>query len=199
MMNDQNFAQAVYLKDYEIPHFFIDKTELHIELCADKTIVTSNLQLRRNPESTYKGALVLSGVDLTLLSVSIDGRALVPAEYQVDTEQLILSTPDHCELSCVTCINPRDNTSLEGLYLSSGMFCTQCEAEGFRKITYYLDRPDTLSQFTTTIVAEKAHYPVLLSNGNPVASGDFDDGRHWITWEDLLRNQPIYLPWLPAN
>ena len=137
---------------------------------------------------------MLSGVELTLLSVSIDGRVLEANEYQVNEEQLILTIPDHCVVSCVTEINPQQNTSLEGLYSSSGMFCTQCEAEGFRKITYYLDRPDVLSQFTTTLVADKAEYPVLLSNGNLVDSGDVnsDSGRHWARWEDPFR-KPAYL------
>jgi aminopeptidase N len=95
-------------------------------------------------------------------------------------------------LECETLIKPQDNTSLEGLYKSQKMFCTQCEAEGFRKITYYMDRPDVMAKFVTTVVADKERYPVLLSNGNNIASGDLDDGRHWVTWEDPFR-KPCYL------
>lgn len=96
-------------------------------------------------------------------------------------------------------IHPESNTALEGLYKSGKMFCTQCEAEGFRKITYYLDRPDVMSRFTTTVSAEQQRYPVLLSNGNPVASGSEGNGRHWATWEDPFK-KPAYLsPWSPAT
>ena len=123
----------------------------------------------------------------------IDGRALDESEYQLDDEQLrIEGLPDSCVLECVTLIKPQENTSLEGLYKSNGMFCTQCEAEGFRKITYYLDRPDVMSVFTTTIVAARQEYPVLLSNGNPVEQGELDDGRHWVRWLDPFK-KPAYL------
>ncbi len=109
-----------------------------------------------------------------------------------EDELAIAGVPDRFELEIETFIRPQDNTALEGLYKSSGNFCTQCEAEGFRRITYYLDRPDVMARFTTTVIADKKQYPVLLSNGNPVEHGDYDDGRHWVRWEDPFK-KPCYL------
>jgi len=188
-------GKTVYLKDYQPPAYLIDETHLTFQLFEDKTLVSSELVLRRNPEAPSAGSndLVLDGVDLTLLSVSIDGRELGEAEYSVNDHALVLSAlPDNFTLSCNTQIKPHENTSLEGLYKSRTMFCTQCEAEGFRKITYFLDRPDVLSSFTTRIEADKSLYPVLLSNGNKIDSGDLQEGRHFATWEDPFR-KPSYL------
>ena len=137
--------------------------------------------------------LILDGQSLELLSINLNNHPLTAADYQTDTNQLMIHrVPDRFELTLTTRIRPQENTSLEGLYKSSGNFCTQCEAEGFRKITYYLDRPDVMSVFTTTLVADKTLYPVLLSNGNLTDSGELDDGRHWATWHDPYR-KPSYL------
>ncbi|WP_026244629.1 aminopeptidase N [Dasania marina] len=186
--------KTIFLKDYQVPEFLIDHSDLHFTLAAEETTVRSRLSMRRNAESTVQDAsLVLHGQDMRLQSVSVDGLALAPEAYKVDEETLTLFTvPDKFTLECVTEIKPQQNTSLEGLYRSSKMYCTQCEAEGFRKITYYLDRPDVMSLFTTTIVADKTSYPVLLSNGNNVASGENSDGSHWVTWEDPFK-KPAYL------
>jgi aminopeptidase N len=186
--------KTIYLKDYQVPLFLIDKTDLHFSLDEDVSQVRSVLLIRRNPESTDSSAdLVLHGEGLALKSLSIDGVDLKESAYQISAETLsIYSAPDQFELQCTVEIKPQENTSLEGLYKSNTMFCTQCEAEGFRKITYYLDRPDVMSVFTTTVVADKNRYPVLLSNGNNVESGDFEDGRHWVKWDDPFK-KPAYL------
>ncbi|MCK9815719.1 aminopeptidase N [Pseudomonas sp. MAFF 302046] len=186
--------QMIYLKDYQAPEYLIDETHLTFELFEDHSLVHAQLVMRRNPA---RGAglppLVLDGQQLELLSVSLGDRELSAADYQLDDSHLTLQ-PKAQSFTVDTSvrIHPESNTALEGLYKSSGMFCTQCEAEGFRKITYYLDRPDVMSKFTTTVVAEQHRYPVLLSNGNPIASGPGEDGRHWATWEDPFM-KPAYL------
>ena len=186
--------QVIYLKDYQAPEYLIDETHLTFELFEDHTLVHAQLVMRRNPA---RGAglppLVLDGQQLELLSVALDDQALAAGDYQLDDSHLTVQpNSEQFTLDTSVRIHPESNTALEGLYKSSGMFCTQCEAEGFRKITYYLDRPDVMSTFTTTVIAEQHRYPVLLSNGNPIGSGPADDGRHWATWEDPFM-KPAYL------
>ncbi len=185
---------TIYLQDYRPPQFLITTTVLRFELDETQTRVDARLTIRRNPAAKKADSnIVLHGAQLRLQALAIDDRILVADEYNVDGETLtIYGVPDNFELTSTVTINPRDNTSLEGLYQSRGMYCTQCEAEGFRKITYYLDRPDVMSEFTTTIFADKNRYPVLLANGNPQASGDLPDGRHWVTWHDPFK-KPAYL------
>ncbi|WP_230663641.1 aminopeptidase N [Pseudomonas aeruginosa] len=186
--------KVIHLKDYQAPDYLIDETHLKFELFEDHSLVHAELKLRRNPE---RGAglppLLLHGQQLELLALELDGQALGADDYQLDDEQLGVQ-PRQAEfvLRSTVRIHPESNTALEGLYKSGKMFCTQCEAEGFRKITYYLDRPDVMSRFTTTVSAEQQRYPVLLSNGNPVASGSEGNGRHWATWEDPFK-KPAYL------
>ncbi|MEP5766513.1 MAG: aminopeptidase N [Halieaceae bacterium] len=183
---------AIYLKDYQPPAYLIDATRLEFELHEDHAVVRSRLSLRRNPAADQSAPLELHGQELELLQLEIDGRALAESEYSVGPESLhIAESPAEFELYCVTRIQPQDNTSLEGLYKSRTMFCTQCEAEGFRKITYYLDRPDVMAVFTVRVEADKERYPVLLSNGNLVDSGA-DEQRHWTVWEDPFP-KPAYL------
>ena len=186
--------RAIFLKDYQVPDFLIDKTHLHVVLHPTKTRVASDLLIRRNPDTSGNDCpLVLHGQEIDLQTVSIDGRQLNDNEYAVGAETLtIFSVPTQCTLSVVGFIAPVENSSLEGLYKSRSMYCTQCEAEGFRKITYFLDRPDVLSEFTTTVVADKTEFPVLLSNGNPIKSGDLDDNMHFVTWHDPFL-KPAYL------
>jgi aminopeptidase N len=186
--------KMIYLKDYQAPDYLIDETHLTFELFDDHTLVHAQLVMRRNPAA---GAglppLVLDGQQLELLSVALDDRELSAGDYQLSDSHLTLQpTTASFVIDSSVRIHPESNTALEGLYKSSGMFCTQCEAEGFRKITYYLDRPDVMSKFTTTLSAEQHSYPVLLSNGNPIASGNEGDGRHWSTWEDPFM-KPAYL------
>jgi aminopeptidase N len=186
--------KMIYLKDYQAPDYLIDETHLTFELYEDHTLVHAQLVMRRNPAA---GAglppLALDGQQLELLSVALDDRELSAADYQLSDSHLTLQpTQERFVIDSTVRIHPESNTALEGLYKSSGMFCTQCEAEGFRKITYYLDRPDVMSKFTTTLSAEQHSYPVLLSNGNPIATGSEGDGRHWATWEDPFM-KPAYL------
>ena len=186
--------QMIYLKDYQAPDYLIDETHLTFELFEDHTLVHAQLVMRRNPaRGAGLPALVLDGQQLELLSVSLDDVELATDDYQLSDSHLILHpTSEQFVVDTSVKIHPESNTALEGLYKSGGMFCTQCEAEGFRKITYYLDRPDVMSKFTTTVVAEQHSYPILLSNGNPIASGPDEDGRHWATWEDPFM-KPAYL------
>ena len=186
--------KMIYLKDYQAPDYLIDETHLTFELFEDHTLVHAQLVMRRNPAA---GAglppLQLDGQQLELLTLALNDRELKPADYQLSDSHLTLQ-PDSASfvIDSSVRIHPESNTALEGLYKSGGMFCTQCEAEGFRKITYYLDRPDVMSKFTTTLSAEQHSYPVLLSNGNPIASGSEDGGRHWATWQDPFM-KPAYL------
>ncbi|NOX75628.1 MAG: aminopeptidase N [Gammaproteobacteria bacterium] len=187
--------QTVRLADYCAPDFFIDSVDLHFSLDEATTRVTARMALRRNAgsEKATGRPLILHGRELELISVSLDGEILDAGRYEVGTESLSLpGLPDAFELDIVTDIHPADNTSLGGLYTSGGNFCTQCEAEEFRKITYYLDRPDVMARFTTTLVADREHYPVLLSNGNLMDQGETDDGRHWARWQDPFP-KPAYL------
>ena len=184
---------AIRLADYQPPNHLITDTHLEFELNEGVTQVTSRLSVRRAGAGS---TLRLDGQHLELVSVAVDGRALTSNEYQVDDESLTLfDLPEACELSVVTRIHPEQNDALEGLYKSGGrsggMYCTQCEAQGFRRITYYLDRPDVLARFTTTIVADP-RYPVLLSNGNPTDERILPDGRRRVTWQDPFP-KPSYL------
>ncbi len=188
-------VREIRLAEYQVPAYLIDTTHLHFELGESGTLVKSVLQMRLNPEYPDQSgvSLVLHGVDLQLKRIAIDGHNLSDDAYAVDDETLTIHKVPKCfELECVTLIKPHENTSLEGLYKSSKMYCTQCEAEGFRKITYYLDRPDVMSVFTTTIAADKNKYPVLLGNGNDIERGDLPNGRHWVTWHDPFK-KPAYL------
>ena len=186
--------KMIYLKDYQAPDYLIDETHLTFELFDDHSLVHAQLVMRRNPA---RGAelppLVLDGEQMQLLSVKLDDSDLSGDDYQLAADSLTLQPRSETfTVDTSVRIHPETNTALEGLYKSSGMFCTQCEAEGFRKITYYLDRPDVMSRFTTTLIADQQQYPILLSNGNPVGNGPQEDGRHWATWEDPFM-KPAYL------
>ena len=183
--------KAIYLKDYKQPDYWIDHTHLSFDLYEDHAMVSAALTMHRNPGQDGLPELVLVGDDLELMSVELDDKPF--SNYQVNENRLTIKVPtERFVLKTVCRIKPQENTSLEGLYKSNGMFCTQCEAEGFRKITYYLDRPDVMSRFTTRISADKTAYPVLLSNGNDIARGELEDGRHWVSWEDPFK-KPSYL------
>ena len=197
-------ARTVHLKDYRPPAFLIETTDLRVELFEDCALVRARLRLRRNEASgvVHEPDLVLQGEHLELERVLLDATELQPGQYLTSAETLTIKDIDTLleagqrgfEITCQTRIEPQNNTALEGLYKSRTMFCTQCEAEGFRRITYYLDRPDVLSVFTTTVVADRARYPVLLSNGNMIDAGadPLDDKRHWVTWHDPFP-KPCYL------
>ena len=186
--------RTVYLKDYQVPAFLIDQVELCFELGESSTRVTAVTHMRRNPNSSEQNAaLGLDGESLKLESLHIDGEPLAEREYALDDEGLsIEEVPDRFVLEVITTIEPQNNTSLEGLYQSSGNFCTQCEAQGFRKITYFLDRPDVMATYTVRIEAEQKRYPVLLSNGDNIEKGTLGDGRHYAVWRDPFP-KPSYL------
>lgn len=184
--------QLIYLKDYQTPHFFIEKVDLEFELGEATTLVKSRLQIHANPANPSKN-LLLKGEALELKSVSLDHKQLAPSEYQRTDESLtIFNVPKDFTLEIETILKPQENTELSGLYKSSGNFCTQCEAQGFRRITYFMDQPDVMAKYTTTITADEQRYPVLLSNGNLIESGTLDDGRHWARWNDPFK-KPSYL------
>ena len=185
----QNRPETIYLKDYQPPAYRVESLDLHFDLHETRTVVTATQTLVKERAEPLK----LNGEALKLLSIEIDGQALSTDQYRLDEELLIIDeVPDTFTLEIKTEINPQANTTLDGLYLSSGNFCTQCEAEGFRRITYYQDRPDVMTLFTTTIEADKSKFPVLLSNGNRIDGGDLDQGRHWATWHDPFK-KPCYL------
>lgn len=181
--------QAKYRQDYQAPDYTITEIDLDFNLDPVKTVVTAVSQVKRiNPQSS---TLELHGEDLSLVSIEIDGKAW--SDYQQTEGKLIIkSLPESFTLRIVNEISPEKNTALEGLYVSGDALCTQCEAEGFRHITFYQDRPDVLARYTTTITADKARYPYLLSNGNRIAEGELENGRHWVKWEDPFP-KPSYL------
>ncbi len=181
--------QAKYRRDYRAPDYQITDISLDFSLDAENTTVTavSRVLLQGEPGA----ALVLDGEDLQLQQLLVNG-AEWPHYHLHEGSLSIEQLPASFTLTVVTLIHPAQNTALEGLYLSGDALCTQCEAEGFRHITYYLDRPDVLARFTTRIVADKARYPFLLSNGNRQDSGETDDGRHWVVWQDPFP-KPCYL------
>ncbi len=182
--------RAIHLADYKAPEFRIRTVHLDFTLSPEATRVTSRLEIARQ---TGSGPLVLAGESQKLLSIALDGRQLSPGEYLVDDKNLTVPNPPaKLTLEIASEINPAANTALEGLFLSNGMFCTQCEPEGFRRITYFLDRPDNLSVFTVRIEADREQYPVLLSNGNRIESGELAGGRHFAVWHDPFP-KPSYL------
>lgn len=185
---------TIYRKDYKPFDYLIQSAELCFELGEESVVVRSQLSIQANHDTSLEQrALILHGHRFSLLELKIDGVPLDQDRYSSTTEQLVIhSVPTAFTLEVRTELRPQDNTFLEGLYRSGGMFCTQCEAEGFRAITYYPDRPDVLTVFTTTIIAERLRYPVLLSNGNLLKQGEMPDGRHFATWHDPFR-KPSYL------
>jgi aminopeptidase N len=184
-------AKAIHLKDYAPPPYLIERIALDVDIRADDAISKATLSVRRNPASDAKGApLFLDGEALELLSVRLDGKEI---PFKVTAEALSISdVPDSFTLETESRLCPQKNTALEGLYAAKSGFVTQCEAQGFRRITWFVDRPDNLARFVTTVHADKKKYPVLLSNGNRVAGGDEAGGRHWARFEDPFP-KPSYL------
>ena len=181
--------QTVYLKDYQKPSFLVDSIHLDIQVYDEHSQVDAVLELTRQTE----GDLVLLGRDLELKSVVLNGQQLSQEQYTLDAEQLVIrNAPNQIKLETSVIIHPESNTQLEGLYqAASDLFVTQNEPEGFRKITFYPDRPDVLSVFTTRVEADKK-YPVLLANGNLIEAGEAGEGRHYTIWQDPTK-KPAYL------
>jgi aminopeptidase N len=190
----ESAQQTIFLKDYRAPAFHVHATQLTVDIRSGYTLVETVLDLSRAPAASADEPLRLHGVDLELEALEIDGEPVAATRYHIEGEELVISAvpAGSFRLQSRVRIHPEKNTALEGLYSSNDMYCTQCEAEGFRKITFYPDRPDVMSRFVTTIRADKKRFPVLLANGNPVAQGDLEDGRHFATWEDPFP-KPSYL------
>ncbi len=196
-MLPRDIRMAVHRRvDYRPPAFVVDAIELEFDLDPAATTVTAKLAFRRNPGAATAdrtAPLVLDGEQQTDVTVELDGIALTAAEWTIDTARLtVLAPPDAGTLVVRSRIAPLRNVSLEGLYVSSNVFCTQCESEGFRRITYFPDRPDVLARYQVTLRADRRAYPVLLSNGERVAAGALPDGRHYATWRDP-HPKPSYL------
>ena len=186
--------KTIFLKDYAPPAFLVSRIDLDVDLRDDHALIKAKLAIARNPKSAdRKAPLLLDGDELELISVALDGRALDSGEFSASAEYLeIPAVPDRFALETTVRIHPKQNTKLMGLYASKDGCFTQCEAEGFRRITFFPDRPDVMSRYTNTIHADKAAFPFLLSNGNQIAAGDEPGGRHWAKWEDPFP-KPAYL------
>ncbi len=183
------FDKTIYLKNYTPPAFSVTSVLLDFELFDDHALVKNQMQLKRQ----HPGNLYLHGDELELINIMIDETELPQSAYHMDGQNMVISSsPDEFKLNIITRIYPQNNTKLSGLYRSNHLFCTQCEAEGFRRMTFFPDRSDVLTLFTTRISASKADYPVLLSNGNMMDSGEKSDGRHWVVWQDPFK-KPSYL------
>lgn len=192
-MKHQNQTPTThYLKDYTPSVFLIEEIHLHVDLYEEYALVKAILNIHRRDKDTVKH-LVLDGEELQLESVFLNGSELNSDQYQVDARSLtVFNVPDHFNLETVVKIEPQKNTQLSGLYKSGQQFCTQCESQGFRRITYFLDRPDVLTHFITTITANRTQYPLLLANGNLVDSQELTGNRHWVKWDDPTL-KPCYL------
>lgn len=182
-------ATTVFLKNYEAPSFEVKHIHLSFDLYEDHVFVENEMRIKKLTE----GPLYLHGDELALISIRIDGEPLNRDAYRRHNGDLIIDAcPEACTLSITTRIEPRNNSKLSGLFCSNQVFCTQCEAEGFRRMTFFPDRPDVLTLYTTKISADKKKYPILLSNGNLIEEGSLDNGRHYVVWEDPFK-KPSYL------
>ncbi|GMH09389.1 hypothetical protein Nepgr_011230 [Nepenthes gracilis] len=185
--------KEIFLKDYKKPDYYFDTVALKFLLDEEKTFVFSKIVVFPRVEGS-SSPLVLNGQDLKLIAIKVNGKELMEGEFHLGPRYLTIPSPPSCTftLEITTEIYPQNNTSLEGLYKTSGNFCTQCEAEGFRKITFYQDRPDIMAKYTVRIEADKSRYPVLLSNGNLIDQGGLEGGKHFVVWEDPFK-KPSYL------
>ncbi len=192
-MKNQEHA-PIYRQDYQVPPYLIDSIHLTFQLYDASAEVIAKMEIRKNPKSNENGdVLRLDGDELKLRAIKYNDAVLPKDRFEVSEKELsIVAADEQFTLELTTRLDPDNNTALQGLYRSSGNFCTQCEAEGFRRITYFLDRPDVLARFTTRIEADKASCPVLLANGNKIEEGDLDGGRHYALWQDPYP-KPSYL------
>ncbi len=189
--------KVIKLSEYKAPDYFVETIDLTVHLDDTKTLVQSKMKLKRNGEAGAN--LVLNGEELELKSLKLDGRDHADYDYNKEAHLLtVKNVPASFTLEIENIINPEANKTLDGLYKSGTIFCTQNEPEGFRRITFYVDRPDNMAKFTTKIIADKKLYPILLSNGNPIARGDLEGGKHFVTWEDPFK-KPCYLYALVAG
>ncbi|MRW83021.1 aminopeptidase N [Pseudoduganella sp. FT26W] len=191
-MRTDSSPTTIYRKDYTPPAFLVDTVELGFDLAPARTVVANRITLRHNPASPSRD-IVLHGEEIELVQLRLNGSLLAAGDYELSAAMLTIhNAPDNVVLEIETLCAPVENTTLSGLYVSNGNFFTQCEAEGFRRITFFPDRPDVMAKYTVMLRADKAAYPVLLSNGNLVEEGDLGDGRHYAKWEDPFK-KPSYL------
>jgi aminopeptidase N len=184
--------QTIYRQDYTPPSYLVDTVELGFDLDPARTVVANRMTMRRNPDSAQR-EIELYGEDIELVALRLNGKTLGKREYRIEGKLLrIPNAPEQATLEIETVCAPGKNTTLSGLYVSNGNFFTQCEAEGFRRITYFPDRPDVMAKYTVMLRADKDKYPVLLSNGNLIEEGELGDGRHYAKWEDPFK-KPSYL------
>lgn len=182
-----------YRKDYQAPQYHVISTYLTFDLKEHEAMVTNEMVIERASGTPAEAPLILNGEDQELFTLKLDGKDLAAKDYDwSDTELKIFKVPQKFTLMTVSKIHPESNTKLEGLFRTKGYFCTQCEPHGFRRITFYLDRPDVMASFTTKIIADKKLYPVLLSNGNKIETGEIDEHRHYAIWQDPFK-KPSYL------
>ena len=192
---ETNVPKTILLKDYKPSPFIVDEIHLTVEVFNTHSVVHSVLRMLKQPDLAGQSVnLELNGEGMELLSLKMNGEKLTSSQYQVSFDKLTILnvSKDTFELEIENKIDPSNNKSMEGFYQSGPQLCTQCEPEGFRKITYFIDRPDVMAKYKTKMIADKSQYPFLLSNGNRIGSGDLPDGRHWIEWEDPFR-KPSYL------
>jgi len=186
-------GKTVYRRDYSPYPWKLDQVRLRFEIGDESTRVLSELRCRKNTDVLPARDIELDGLGMELVSIEVDGRKLEASQYSRSADSLIIhDAPESCTLNIEVLIDPQKNTALEGLYPSGDFLLTQCEAEGFRKITYFPDRPDVMSCYEVTLVADRKRFPVLLSNGNAVEAGELNDGRHWVRWNDPFA-KPSYL------
>lgn len=183
--------KTIYLKDYKVPNYLIDTVELTFDIHDDKTTVTALSKFKKHPESKEQNSLELNGEELKLISIEVNGDNF--EDYSIKNDLLTLNNlPDNFSLKIINEIEPDKNTALQGLYRSGDILCTQNEAEGFRRITYFSDRPDVMATYTTTIIADQNKYPIMLSNGNLIEKQQLENGRHMARWHDP-HPKPCYL------
>ncbi|MBA5607969.1 aminopeptidase N [Duganella sp. FT3S] len=191
-MRTDSSPQTIFRKDYTVPAYLVDTVELGFDLDPDRTIVANRITMHRNPASKGRD-IVLHGEEIELVQLRLNGKLLAASQYRLTPTSLTIpKAPAEVVLEIESLCAPVKNTSLSGLYVSNGNFFTQCEAEGFRRITYFPDRPDVMAKYTVMLRADKARYPVLLSNGNLIEEGELGDGRHYAKWEDPFK-KPSYL------
>lgn len=185
---------VIKLEDYKVPNYLIDKTKLCFKLDEEKTEVESVLAIHKNPDSKETdNDLILNGENIALDSVALNGKKLTERDYQItDSTLTIKDVPNAFKLKIKSHLNPKENKKQAGLYVTKGQLCTFCEPEGFRRITYFLDRPDVQSTYETKLIADQKQYPILLSNGTLIAKGKLKNGKHWTTWNDPIK-KPSYL------
>ena len=192
-MKQNEVGEVIYRKNYTAYPWNVKRLDLHFDISTEITVVRAEMEFQLKDEEQVLREIILNGSDLQLISLTVNDRVLAKDEYSIVGENLTIpNAPAHCIIKTEVLINPAANTALEGLYLSGEFLLTQCEAQGFRKITWFPDRPDVMTTYRVRLEADKSAFPVLLSNGNQIDKGDLSNGRHWVGWHDPFP-KPAYL------